>query len=69
MNGMNTNFEEKNRTTLCSRCTSDFYNTQAFDIRRDHGSNEMGQCCYCNSRQGFDYFVSKKKEPIRLKEV
>jgi len=65
---MHMNLEEKNRVTLCARCVNDFYDTNAFDIRRDFRSQEVGRCCYCNSRMGFDYFVMRKKKPIRQRK-
>ena len=62
------NIEEKNRITLCGKCVKDFYDTEAFDIRRDHKAQEIGLCCYCNLRTGFDYFVNRKKKPIRQRK-
>lgn len=61
-------FEETDRITLCKNCASGFYDTEMFDIQRDHKSQEASSCCYCNSRMGFDYFVKEKKKPIRQRK-
>ena len=46
---------------LCSRCASDFYNSNAFIIKRlDYMQTDGGRCCYCRCRNGYDYLVERK---------
>jgi len=62
-------FEESDRTVLCHRCASDFYNTGAFHIvRADRDQQETEICCYCGVRSGYDFFVRKKEEPPRRRK-
>lgn len=61
-------FEEKDRITLCQKCAHDFYDTDAFDIKRDVQSLDVGPCCYCSAPSGIDYFVKEKKQQTRQRK-
>ena len=52
---------EPNRITLCRSCASAFYNSGSHVIRRaDYYQSSKSICDYCNSRYGFDYWLTDK---------
>ena len=53
---------EPYRITLCGSCASAFYGSSSHHIRRvDRYQAEKSRCSYCNSRSGYDYWLTNQK--------
>jgi hypothetical protein len=51
--------EELNLICLCRTCRNEFMDTKGFYIRRaNHKQNVKDVCTYCQTRRGYDYYVS-----------
>ena len=57
---MNRN-DSGNLLTLCGICLGQFINSNEHIVRRaDHNQPHMDVCCYCSTRRGWDYIVSRR---------
>jgi len=53
--------KEQGRITLCPTCASAEYNSGKNVIRRiDRCQSSKARCCICNSKYGFDYWLTDK---------
>ena len=53
--------ETKHLITLCPRCAHEFYEADAYIIRRaDYLQINKDVCMFCNDKMGYDYYLTRR---------
>ena len=57
---------EPTLVTLCPSCASEFFHSASYFIKRvDPYQSDKAACSFCNSRYGYDYWITDNKRKRR----